>query len=57
MILYNCLLKKEVIIMEIILYILENIIFPLLVATLEIYIIRYIDKRSKNNKRQGAVAE
>ncbi len=34
--------------MEIILYILENIIFPLLVATLEIYIIRYIDKRSKN---------
>lgn len=34
--------------MGIILYIMENMIFPLLVATLEIYIIRYIDKKSKN---------
>lgn len=41
--------------MGIILYIMENMIFPLLVATLEIYIIRYIDKKKQKQVKYKAV--
>lgn len=37
--------------MEIALYIMENLIFPLLVALIVLYIEKYIINQSKNNKR------